>query len=278
MKQLFAALFLMLAFTNGDAQAIKVMTYNLRLDVSSDGENRWDNRKEMLASLVQFYEPDFMGVQEALPNQMQYLDNALQDYDFIGVARDDGKEQGEYSAIFYNKARFKVVEQSTFWLSETPEKVSFGWDAACRRICTYGLFENKQTKQKMWVFNTHFDHIGNTARINSAKLILQKIKELNKGNLPFVLTGDFNLEDDSESIKLIASQLNDSKAVARQSFGPSGTFNAFEFNKPVTKRIDYIFTPKTGMDIQKYAVLSNSDNCRYPSDHLPVYAEIIVKK
>jgi len=259
-------------------QNIKVMSYNLRLETTSDGDNQWNNRKAWLAQQVLFYEPDFMGVQEALPQQVQYLDSTFANYSYVGVGRDDGKNQGEYSAIFYNDKKYKVVQQSTFWLSQTPDKVSRGWDAGHNRVCTYGLFEDKATKQRLLVFNTHFDHIGDVARVESAKLILAKIKELNKQNLPFVLTGDFNLEDDSESIKFIALQLKDSKAIAKQVFGPEGTFNNFEFNKPVTKRIDYIFTANKAITVVKYAVLSDSKNCRYPSDHLPVYVEISVSK
>lgn len=257
------------------SQTIKVMTYNIRLDLASDGENRWDNRKEMLAGQVQFHEPDFMGVQEALPNQMEYLGNNLPAYKYIGTGR-DGANNGEHSAIFYNTGKFEVLEQNTFWLSETPDKPSKGWDAAYNRVCTYGLFRDKKTKQQLWVFNTHLDHVGNTARVEGAKLILKKIKELNRKNLPVVLTGDFNLEEDSEAIKLISTVMADSKKTAGQTFGPKGTFNAFEFHKPVTTRIDYIFT--SGLQVNKYAVLSDSDNCRYPSDHLPVLAEIEVKK
>lgn len=248
------------------------MTYNIRLDLASDAENRWDNRKEILAGQVLFYDPDFMGVQEALPHQMAYLSEKLMGYNFIGEGR-DGQDLGEYSAIFYNKKKYKSIQQNTFWLSPTPEKISKGWDAAYNRICTYGLFEDLKTKTRLWVFNTHFDHVGNTARIESAKLILSKIIEVNPTNYPVILTGDFNLEDDSASIKILSSQLHDTKKHALQNFGPQGTFNAFQFNKPVTIRIDYIFvSPK--FTIKKYATLSNSDNCRYPSDHLPVYAEL----
>lgn len=268
----------MIAAFTATAQTYKVMTYNIRLDIASDGENRWDNRKEMLAKQVEFYEPDFLGVQEALPQQMQYLDSALVDYNFIGVGRDDGKSKGEHSAIFYKSKKFKVLQQSTFWLSETPAVPSKGWDAAYNRVCSYGLFENRDTKQKIWVFNTHFDHVGDVARVESAKLILQKIKELNKENLPFIVMGDFNLEPDAVPITVIKKELLDTRDVSEFVFGPTGTFNAFEFNKPVTKRIDYIFIPKTGLEAKKYAILSDSKDCRYPSDHLPVYVELIVKK
>ena len=152
MKKLALIVLLLTVYSN-NAQIVTVMSYNIRLDVASDGENRWDNRKEMLAAQVNVLTPDFMGVQEALPQQMDYLNTALKGYNSIGVARDNGKRDGEFSAIFYNASRFKVLEQSTFWLSQTPEKVSFGWDAACRRVCTYGLFQNLKTREKIWVFN-----------------------------------------------------------------------------------------------------------------------------
>ncbi len=254
------------------------MTYNIRLDFAGDGENRWDNRKKSLATQVQFYDPDFLAIQEALPHQMEYLNNELTGYKSIGAGRDDGKDKGEYTAIFYKHKKFKVIEQSTFWLSETPAIPSKGWDAALNRICTYGLFENRDTKQKMWVFNTHFDHVGTNARVESVKLILKKAKELNRENLPFVVMGDFNLDPETDAVNEMKTQLFDTHDVAKLAFGPTGTFNAFEFHKPVTRRIDYIFIPKTGLEVKKYAILSDSKDCRYPSDHLPVYVELIVKK
>ena len=261
------------------AQDIKVMTYNIRLDAASDGENRWDNRKEMLSGLVLFYEPDFMGVQEALPNQMQFLNQKLDTlYASIGVGRDDGKNKGEFSAVFYNKKRFKLLESATFWLSETPEKPGLGWDAAYNRVCTYGKFKNIKTGKELWVFNTHFDHVGDVARNESAKMILTKIKEVNKENLPYVLTGDLNLEPETQPIKTFSEKMNNSRYAAKLTFGPEGTFNGFHFDEPVTRRIDYIFTSKKGIIVNKYAVLSNSDHLRYPSDHLPVYIEATLTK
>jgi endonuclease/exonuclease/phosphatase family metal-dependent hydrolase len=278
MNKLFLSLAMLLTLQGITAQTTtKVMTYNIRLDVESDGENRWDKRKDLLANQVRFYEPDFMGVQEALPQQMHYLDETLPAYDFIGVGRDDGKEKGEFSAIFYNKDKYKVVKQSTFWLSQTPEKPGLGWDAACNRVCTYGLFENLKTKKKIWVFNTHFDHIGTTARMESAKLILTKIKELNKEGYPFVLTGDFNLTEDNESIQRITAELNDTRKVAKLVYGPDGTWNAFDFTKPAIERIDYIFIPKKNVTVTKYAILSDNKNNRYYSDHLAVYSELEIK-
>ncbi|MDV6166831.1 endonuclease/exonuclease/phosphatase family protein [Flavobacterium sp. DG1-102-2] len=278
MKRLIVSALCFLAFANADAQNVKVMSYNIRLDVSSDGENRWDNRKDMLAAQVIGLLPDFMGVQEALPQQMDYLEEYLKNYDYIGVGRDDGKRAGEFSAIFYNSSKYKVLQQSTFWLSETPETPSFGWDAACRRVCTYGLFENIKTKQKIWAFNTHFDHIGNLARVNASKMILAKIKELNTQNLPFILTGDFNLEDTSESVKVLSAELGDSRKIAKKVSGPEATFNDFKVNEPAKIRIDYVFVPKTGVEVKEYRAIQEVKSGRYPSDHFPLYVELKIKK
>ena len=253
------------------------LTYNIKLDYPKDGENSWANRKPFMVKQLQFYEPDIFGVQEAMPNQMKDLDSLLTDYNFVGVGRDDGNNQGEYSAIFYKSNQFKVLKTSTFWLSETPEKVSMGWDAVCNRVCSYALFENKNTNKQFYVFNTHFDHIGVEARKNSAVLIIQKIKEINTEMYPVILMGDFNMQENHESIQYISKYLIDSKSVSELGpFGPSGTFNGFIFNEPVTERIDFIFV-SSEIKVEKYAVLSDSEDCRYPSDHLPVLIKVNVK-
>jgi len=250
------------------------LTYNIKLDFPKDGENSWTNRQPLILSQLQFYEPDIFGVQEAMPNQMKDLDSLLSDYDFVGVGRDDGNDKGEYSAIFYKSNQFKIISTSTFWLSQTPEKVSMGWDAVCHRVCTYALFENRITKKQFYVFNTHFDHVGAEARKNSAVLIIQKIREINTEMEPVILMGDFNMEENHESIHYISQYLNDSKSVSSSKpFGPTGTFNGFNFNQPVTERIDFIFVSPE-IQVNKYAVLSDSEACRYPSDHLPVLVSL----
>lgn len=261
----------MVIFVN--AQDLKVMTYNIKLDYPKEGKNSWQYRKPFFINQIKFYEPDVFGVQEALPNQMKDMDSLLVDYGFVGVGRDDGKDLGEFSAIFYKKVKLQVLDSGTFWLSKTPEQVSMGWDAVCNRVCTYAKFKIKESNQTFWMFNTHFDHVGELARKESAKLIIQKIKTFNKHNLPIVLTGDFNLEPNSEPIKTIKLFLKDSKDMASLVFGPIGTYNGFNFEKSVTRRIDYIFlTPQIA--VKKYAVLSDSWNLNYPSDHLPVLTEI----
>lgn len=270
---IFINLFIALSLS---AQELTVMTYNIKLDFPKEGVNSWTNRKPFFINQLKFYEPDIFGVQEAMPNQMKDMDSLLTEYNFVGVGRDDGKNSGEYSAIFYKKSQFKVLKSSTFWLSQTPETVSMGWDAVCNRVCTYALFQNKKTKKTFWVFNTHFDHVGVEARKQSADLIIQKIKALNSDNHPAILMGDFNMEETHESIQFITQSLNDSKKVATKVFGPQGTFNNFEFNKPVTRRIDYIFL-STDIKVSKYAVLSDSNDCHYPSDHLPVFLNLALK-
>jgi len=273
MKYIFYAIIFSVTM-NLNAQELTVITYNIKLDHPKEGENSWKNRKPFFINQLKFYEPDVLGVQEAMPNQMKDMNSLLVNYDFVGVGRDDGKDEGEYSAIFYRKIKLKVLESSTFWLSETPQKVSMGWDAVCNRVCTYALFKDKKTKQKFWIFNTHFDHVGEKARRNSAKLIIEKIMELNVKDYPVILMGDFNLEPESENIKYIKTYLRDSKEVSlSQPFGPSGTFNGFQFHEPVTRRIDYIFVSPKIM-VNKYAVLSDNWDCRYPSDHLPVYIKL----
>lgn len=251
------------------------MTYNIRLDVASDGENAWPNRKVYWASQVAFYEPDIFGIQEALPHQVTDIQTLLPNYNYIGIGR-DGEGKGESSNIFYLKDRFQVLQENTFWLSETPDKISKGWDAALNRVCTYGLFKDRKTKQTFWVFNTHLDHIGELARTNSILLILSKIKALNTKNYPVFFMGDFNSEPFEERIINLKKEMNDSQDIAKtKPFGPTGTFNAFQHQEAVTKRIDYIFLSKDNpFTVEKYAILSDSKDLKYPSDHLPVYIEL----
>lgn len=257
------------------SQNLKLMSYNIRLDVSSDGQNAWPVRKDFFASQIQFYEPDIMGVQEAMPNQVLDLEQMLPQYNQVGIGR-EGQGKGESSNIFYKKEKLEVVETNTFWLSDTPDSISKGWDAACHRVCTYALFRENDSDTLFWVFNTHLDHVGIEARVKAISLILSKIDQLNTANYPVVLMGDFNLEPDDKSIIDLKKKMNDARELSvKIAFGPIGTFNNFEFDKPVTKRIDYIFISKNAkLEVKKYAVLTDSKNLRYPSDHFPVYVEI----
>lgn len=275
MKIHFVTLFLFVLIAQLSAQEMRFMTYNIRYANVNDGDNQWEKRKEYLSDQIEFYAPDVIGIQEGLQLQVNYLNARLAEYDFIGVGRNDGKNKGEYCAIFYDRRKLDVLEQDTFWLSEHPEKVSVGWDAAMERICTYGLFSNKITGKKFWVFNTHFDHIGVLAREKSAVLIAQKIKEINEGNFPVILMGDFNLNDQSKAITFLSGEFNDTRMVSKnRPFGPFGTFTGFAFEEPVKDRIDYIFCSKEDIRVQKYAVLTDSRDQKYPSDHFPVLIQV----
>ena len=271
-------LFLLLIPILAQSQNLKIMSYNIRVDFGGDGANNWEFRRDFLAQQIQFYAPDFVGTQEGKAHQLHYIDSTLVNYTYIGISRDNSKTEGEFSAIFYNQKKFKPVTENTFWLSETPENKSKGWDAAYERICTYGLFQDLKTKKQFFVFNTHLDHIGELAKANGAKMIVEKIKAVNVKNLPVILTGDFNSESNSAAYKTISAYLNDSKTISKEKpFGPTGTFSNFEFQKPVTLLIDYIFTSKNNIEVLKHAVLSDSKDCKYPSDHLPVVTEILMK-
>ncbi len=256
---------------------LTLMTYNIRLDVSSDGENAWLNRNHFLCSQVQFYRPDILGIQEARPNQMTDLKSALKNYTAFGIGRDGG-DKGEFSAIFYNNKKVKVENENTFWLSETPNEFSKGWDAAYPRICTYGLFTLLDNNRKIWVFNTHLDHVGPVAQKQSMQLILKKIADLNTENHPVIIMGDFNVEPDSELLIGLKQKMDDSKDIAKVVFGPGGTFNGFKYNEPVNRRIDYIMISKASkIKVDKYAVLSSSIDLKYPSDHFPVFVELTLE-
>ena len=261
-----------------NAQNLKVMTYNIRLDVAVDGENDWTHRKEYFTSQIQFYEPDVFGIQEAKPNQVVDINSLLTPYNNVGIGR-EGIEKGESSNIYYKKDRLIALESNTFWLSETPNEISKGWDAAFNRVCTYALFKDKKTKSSFWVFNTHLDHIGEVARTKGIQLILSKIESLNTKKYPVIFMGDFNSEPNTDRIIELKKIMNDSRDITKQKpFGPSGTFNNFKHNEAVTKLIDYIFiSKKSNIEVLKYAVLSDSKDLKYPSDHLPVFVEINFK-
>lgn len=273
--RIFSYLLLILFFTGTStpliAQSYSVMSYNIRYGTANDGPDHWDNRKEKLTNEIAFYEPDFVGVQEALHFQMDYLKEHLPEYSYIGVGRDDGKTKGEYSGIFYHTGRVKLLEEGTFWLSETPDEVSKGWDAALPRICTYGYFQyKKRPRNKIWMFNTHFDHRGHKAREESVGLIVEKAKELSNPEEPILISGDFNLAPDSAPIQKMKEHFQDSYETSElPPFGHTISFNAFKMNPERGQRIDYIFTNKK-VQVKKIGILSTLIEGHYNSDHFPV--------
>jgi endonuclease/exonuclease/phosphatase family metal-dependent hydrolase len=278
MKLLNTFIFLFITLTSWTQEVnISLMTYNIRLDVASDGDNAWPNRKEGLVNQLKFYEPSIFGIQEGLPHQVDYLNKNLKEYDVVGIGR-YGERKGEYSALYYKKEQFNILETATFWLSLTPEIPSKNWDAALPRICTYGLFQEKITGKQFWVFNTHFDHIGVVSRLHAIDLIQDKIKELNTKNLPVFFMGDLNVEPESEVISKLNEFMMDA-AIASDtgSFGSYGTFNGFKFNELVKPRIDYIYISKSkDIAVLKHAVLTDSKELKYYSDHFPVFIKFVL--
>jgi len=276
MKKYFLILLILVANTLL-AQNIRVMTYNIRYNNPGDGVNAWPNRSQQVGALLDFYQADVFGLQEALIGQIEDLHQQLPHFHWVGVGRDDGKKEGEFSPLFYNSQKYKSEKEGWFWLSETPEKPGLGWDAACNRICTWIVLKETKSGNRFMVFNTHFDHMGNKARTESARLILRKIEELNTKNLPVILTGDFNLTPEQEPVSVITAKLKDSKAVSQKApYGPEGTFNSFKFDAPMKSRIDYIFVSNQ-VDVLRYGVLTDSKDQRYPSDHQPVLVDLKIK-
>ncbi|MBX3255286.1 MAG: endonuclease/exonuclease/phosphatase family protein [Chitinophagaceae bacterium] len=249
--------------------ALTIATYNIRYDNAGDSLNAWPNRKEDVKALIRFHDFDIFGTQEGLIHQIKGLEE-MSEFGRIGVGRDDGRDAGEHSAIFYKKDRFRLLQSGNFWLSETPDTPGKGWDAkCCNRICSWAKFKDQVTQKEFYFFCVHFDHQGVEARRQSGKLMVKKIKEI-AGNTPVVCVGDFNSTPDTEQIKEMQTILGDSYNVTQAPpYGPAGTFNAFRFGAPMKHRIDYIFV-SPGITVQKYGVLTDAKDQRYPSDHQPV--------
>lgn len=286
------------------AQSLFVGTYNIR-NHNSDDDRRgdvWTTRCKVLCDQVNFEDPDVFGTQEVLVGQLGDMLKALDGYDYLGVGREDGKQAGEYSAVFYKKDRLALLQKGNFWLNETPDKPKLGWDAACIRICSWGEFEQKTTGFRFFFFNLHMDHVGIVARREAAKLVVKQIRAIAKG-APVVLTGDFNVDQNDEIYRIFSASgiLNDSYTHARLRFCENGTFNDFKPTNTSVSRIDHVFvSPEFGVD--RYGVLTNmywtddapsetqrstqapdelqfrTQTVRTPSDHYPVFVKIHYNK
>lgn len=279
MKKSKILLLLMLSSVSLAAQDFTVMTFNIRFNTSSDDMDAWPYRKDKFVSEVVFHDVQLLGVQEALHEQMMDIRERLPRFNYIGVGRDDGKEKGEYSAIFFDTTRLQLVTSETFWLSETPTVAgSKSWDAAITRVVTWGQFRDRKTKKLFFAFNTHFDHMGKVARRESARILLNKVKEI-AGTTPAIVTGDFNSEPTDEPIKIIVDKddplhLTDSKEISvTPHYGPTGTFNGFKSKERNDQPIDYIFV-KGKWDILTHATISESWEGRFASDHFAVLAKL----
>ena len=275
MKKDFLVFFFFIVFSVVSfAGDLKVISYNIRYDNPDDGINQWKNRAKRMGIVLNRESPDILGIQEALVNQVSDLDKMLPEYSHVGVGRDDGKEKGEYSAIYYKNARLIILNQGSFWLSPTPDVPgSKGWDAAITRICTWAKFEDIKEARTFFVFNTHFDHQGKQARLESARLLLQKISVI-AGDNPVILTGDLNSEPNEEAYAVLAQSkgpvLNDSYRPNRRKLEvPDCTFTGFSVKNEFCKRIDYVFS-SPAFSVENYTVILDSDSSNYNSDHVPV--------
>lgn len=300
-RLIFLAVFLQVS----SAQALIVGTFNIRYANSGDVErgNGWEQRAPIVAGLIQFHSFDVLGVQEALHHQLQTMQRLMPEYTYCGRGRDDGKERGEHAAIFFKKDKFRLLESGDFWLSETPAVPSKGWDAALPRICTWGKLEGVADNRSFYVFNVHFDHRGVQARLESARFLVKKMKEI-AGDQPIVLTGDFNVNQSSEGYRTIVAsgELVDAYEVATIRYALNGTANAFDPNAKTDSRIDHIFLSQH-FKPHRYGVLTDSYRApivqksedttsgnfpnevkfrefqaRLPSDHFPVLVEVVFSR
>jgi endonuclease/exonuclease/phosphatase family metal-dependent hydrolase len=272
---LFFCLFPLILFAQKTEQ-LNVMTFNIRYDNPDDGVHNWKHRKDAAAELILRLKADVVGTQEVLHHQLEDLSARLPMYDHFGVGRADGKTMGEYSAVFYRSDKFDLLDSGTFWLSLYPDSVaSVGWDASMERIATWGLLKNKVSGSVFAIFNTHFDHRGKEARRESAKLILQKIKEIGAGH-PVILTGDFNGIPDSDPIQIIRNDglLHDVSLVADAKKGPSWTFHDFGREAEKNRRqIDYIFV-NDDFNVKLYHNVYETIGSTFHSDHNPVLVHL----
>lgn len=256
------------------AQTHNLATFNIRYANQNDIGNLWQDRLPYVIGLIQFHQIELFGIQEGLQHQVSQLSAGL-DYKYIGVGRDDGTEKGEYAAILYDSKKFDLLDEGTFWLSPTPEVPSKGWDAALNRICTWGKFEDKEGV-KFYVFNIHYDHIGQKAREESSKLVVSQIEKFNKENLPVILMGDFNVTPENPAYSTIVSNAawQDARLASEiPSYGPAGTFTGFDWEKMPEGIIDHVFV-KGDLQVIRHGILTDNYGKKYPSDHFPVMVEI----
>lgn len=266
----------MSANMQGTAQDVMAVSYNIRLDHAGDNDNNWHHRKADMVDYLTELDADFVGLQEAIGHQLRHLDQGLSSYTYIGVGRDDGADGGEYSPIFYDSTQWQLIESNTFWLSATPHKVSRGWDAACHRVVTYGIFAAANGK-KVAVLNTHFDHVGHVARRESLALINRFVLSFDK-NMPIVLMGDFNFTPDDDNYQKLTAQLADCFDLSTDAGRQVGTYNGFGADADTTRRIDYMLVNKA-FRLKSYAVPQpKTQKGLQLSDHYPVIVHLQIEE
>ncbi len=279
-SMLFVSLFF-LAFINNSGVdnstgQLSVMSFNIRYNNPADGVNAWKNRKQMVVEFFNKTQPEIIGMQEVLYNQLMDIEKALPGYGWTGVGRDDGKEKGEYAPVFYNKEKLQLVGKGHFWLSETPEKTgSKSWGAHLPRIVTWVRLKDKTSEKKIFFFNTHFSHVSDSARNGSARLLVKMINKI-AGDTAVILTGDFNFTTESEGYRILVSKENKTELLdamfisENPHFGGTSTYNGFG-KASVKRKIDFIFTGG-GLKVIKHSIYKVNEQDVYISDHWPVYA------
>lgn len=290
---IFLFLFLSAGSSNKEESKrnLHVVTFNVRYDNPNDGQNRWEKRVPIIESYFVKEKPDIIGMQEVKHNQILDLQKILPEYDYVGSGRDDGKQGGEYTPIFYSKGHFILLDNSQFWLSETPEiPGSIGWDAAITRIVTWAKFEEKSSGKTFFFFNTHYDHRGVKAREMSPHLLAEKISAI-AGNSPVLVTGDFNIRKNHATlgsavydnlIETLKSEndLNSAELIAETPVTTAGsTSTGFSPDWTVGESgdaIDYIFVNEY-FKVKSYRVDRIVENEIFISDHWPVAAKLIIK-
>ncbi|MEX0939608.1 MAG: endonuclease/exonuclease/phosphatase family protein [Pirellulales bacterium] len=264
------------------AEPLRVMTFNIRYNNPGDGENAWPHRKQHAASMIRFHKADVVGLQEALQDQLDDLAAELPQFAWCGVGRDDGKRAGEFSAIGYRTERLELLDSSTFWYSPTPDEPSRAWGEGHFRIATWAHLRDKATGRALYVFNTHFG-FADEHRRNAPRLLLERIAKV-ADDTPVVLTGDFNMTPGSDQYEVITQSsdqpgglgLRDAMLISQTPHhGPTSTWSGFE--KPGTpgRRIDFIFV-SPGIEALRHGVLPDTFDGKFPSDHMPVLAEVAV--
>lgn len=261
---------------------LRAMSFNIRLDLPSDGTNAWPHRKSMVAEIIHREAPEVLGLQEVLLHQKTDLETALPGYGFVGVARDDGADKGEFSPLAYRRDRFVLLGSGTFWLSATPSQPGKAWDAAFPRIATWAVLRERESSRRIAVLNTHFDHVGTAARANSAGIIADWARErLARGDAVIVM-GDFNAPPSSPPMLLLANYTRSGLRMARSlaaapPYGPPGTFNAFKIDADPPEPIDHVLVSDR-LAVLRFATVTQHWGGRLPSDHYPVLADLALRR
>ncbi len=273
-----AAMLVMLPFVSSAQKQtrdydLKVMSYNIRLGTAKDGTNSWEYRYPATALMLEDQKPDVFGVQEAFDFQVRFIVDNFSDYDCVGVGRDNGKSEGEHMSIFWNKKTIKMLKWGTFWLSETPEKPSKGWDAKCKRTATWALMKDKKTGKRFYYVNTHLDHRGSEARRQGLNLIVSRIDEINPKGYPMVLTGDFNMKPNDAALSGLEQRMQSARKIAPKTDNKA-TLNLWGKAKS-DMVIDYIYVSGFSACPEYHTITEKYGSWKYVSDHYPIYAKLI---